>query len=333
VRAGPSVIRALKALLLVLVVWGIYRALGPSIRQLTWQDLTRWRPAILPLLASFVLLLAVYIAHGLLWRRIMADLAIGRPTAAVALRVYFLSSLGRYVPGKLWQLAGLAVLARRVGLPPGPAAAAAVLGQFGFLTTGLLFLGLTLPQWRNALPGGENVPVGPVALGTGLLVLGSVMLWVVVATPIGHGLRERLAVLLGQRVGEKLRAAFDLADRVRLRDAAFWAVGYALSWLVLGLAFLLFAGAFAPAAFENARFVAGTVAASYLAGYVFLLAPAGIGVREGFMLILLRQAVPDAAAVVISVMSRLWFTAAELLPLALVPALPPEAPAKTEDTV
>jgi hypothetical protein len=49
------------------------------------------------------------------------------------------------------------------------------------------------------------------------------------------------------------------------------------------------------------------------------------------MLILLRQAVPDAAAVVISVMSRVWFTAAELLPLAFVPGLPPVPPAPVEE--
>jgi hypothetical protein len=77
-----------------------------------------------PLAASFTLLVGVYIAHALLWRRIMSDLQIARPTVRATLRVYFLASLGRYLPGKVWQLAGLAVLAGRAGMPAGSAAAA-----------------------------------------------------------------------------------------------------------------------------------------------------------------------------------------------------------------
>jgi glycosyltransferase 2 family protein len=73
---------------------------------------------------------------------------------------------------------------------------------------------------------------------------------------------------------------------------------------------------------EAPRYVGGTVAAAYLVGYLFVIVPAGIGVREGAMLLLLQQAMPQAgAAIVISVLSRVWFTAAELVPLALLPWL------------
>jgi glycosyltransferase 2 family protein len=321
-------VRAAQALLLMLILWGIYRVLAPELGQLRWSDLTRWRPALLPLGASFALLVAVYLAHALLWRQIMRDLEIGRPAVHTTVRVYFLASLGRYLPGKLWQLAGLAVLAGRAGLPPGRAAAAAVLGQFGFLTTGLLYLGVTLPEWRGVLGvDGESDVLGPLTIGAVLLIGGGAVLWLLVATPLGHGFRIWMVRRAGERAGQGLGAAFRLADRVRPRDAMMWAAGYALSWILLGMAFTLFVAAFEPAAAAEPRYLGGAVAAAYLAGYLFVLAPAGIGVREAAMLVLLQRVMPDAAgALVVSALSRVWFTAAEFVPLALLPVLPGAGP-------
>jgi glycosyltransferase 2 family protein len=313
--------RALQATLLLAVAWGIYRVLAPELARLSWADVSRWRPAPLPLLASFTLLTGVYVAHALLWRKIMTDLEIGRPSRRTTLHVYFLASLGRYLPGKFWQLAGLAVLAGRAGLPPGQATAASILGQFGFLTTGLLFLGITLPEWTMALPEGSELPVAlPLAMGTGLLIAGGAVLWLLVATPLGHGFRAWLGRLLGERAGQRLAAAFRLADSVRPADAARWALGYTATWAALGLAFALFVIAFEPAAAEMPRYLAGTVAAAYLIGYLAVFAPAGLGVREVAMLLLLQQVLPaPGLALVVSVLSRVWFTAAELVPLAVLP--------------
>jgi glycosyltransferase 2 family protein len=321
VEARRVLVRFGQALLLVVIVLGIYRILSPELARLTWSDLLRWRPDPLRLTASLILLAGVSMAHALLWRRIMQDLHIGDPSVRTTMRVYFLASLGRYLPGKVWQLAGLAVLAGQAGLPAGSAAAAAVLGQFGFLTTGLLFLGITLPEWPTAL--GVEAPVTlPLVAGAALLAVGSTVLWMLVATPAGHGFRERVAGTAGGPLGQRLRAAFALADRVRPRDAAVWAAGYALSWVALGAAFVLFVSAFHPAAAAAPRFVGGTVAAAYLTGYLFIVVPAGIGVREGAMLILLQPLMPEAgAALVVTVLSRVWFTMAELVPLALLPWL------------
>jgi hypothetical protein len=121
--------RALQATLLAGGRVGHLPRLAPELARLSWADVSRWRPAPLPLLASFTLLLGVYVACT---RCSGADHAGPGDRAAVArttLRVYFLASLGRYLPGKVWQLAGLAVLAGRAGLPPGQATAAAVLGS------------------------------------------------------------------------------------------------------------------------------------------------------------------------------------------------------------
>lgn len=310
------IFRLLQLALLALVGWLVWRSIAPDMARLSGSDFLQWRPAPLQLVLSFLIVLAVYGAHALLWRRIMVDLHAPRASLRTTFRVYFLASLGRYVPGKLWQLAGLAILAQRAGLPVGTAMGAALLGQFAFLTTGLLLLALLLPSYAE---------FWPALLGMIVIATAAAVMYALVATPVGH--RARAALLRRTpMLRSKLESAFSIADRVRVRDAVRWELLYAGTWALLGVGFALFVGAFVPAvrSLDAMRFLAGVLAASYLAGYVVVVMPAGVGVREATMTLLLTQhaAIPPSAAIVVTVASRLWFTAAELLPLALVPLLP-----------
>jgi len=305
-KRRPMLVRVLRLAVLGLIVWATYRALAPQIETLRGEDLAAVRPNWLLILLSTAGVVAVYIVHALLWRRITAALTHVNPPVRNALRVYFVSSLGRYLPGKLWQLAGMAALSAEAGIPPAGAIAASILAQVAFMTTGALLLAVLLPAYGLAA----------LLAGLGLLavVIGT---FVILSTERGGKLRHRLA----ERLGPKLGSALEMVDRVRPRAAAAWWVYYLASWILLGSAFALFVIAFEPAAAGNAIHLAGTVAASYLLGYMTPL-PAGIGAREGVMAVLLTAVLPPAAAVVVSACSRLWFTAGELLPLMLIPLLP-----------
>jgi hypothetical protein len=292
-----------QALAVVVVTWALFRMVGVRLEELDALRAADWQPAAGPLAASAAVLLVVYLAHALLWRAVMADLDVGRPSVRTAIRVYFLASLGRYVPGKFWQVAGTAMLSHRAGLPPVGATAAAVLGQVAFLVTGAVFLAIVLPTGRAA---------AAAASGAGA-ALGALL---VARSQAG----KRLASTLRNRL-PRLAPLVDLAGRIRPAAAARWALAYGLTWVVLGGAFILFVRSFEPGAAAHGRYVAGAVAASYLGGYIALFAPAGIGVREGVMGVLLAQVMPAPAAVVVALASRVWFTAVELLPLLALPLL------------
>lgn len=316
-------LRLLQVVLLIAIAIGVHDALAEQLAQITWADVVAaGTPNAATLALSTLLLLGVYLAHALLWRRITREIDGGTTSLRAALHAYFVSGLGRYVPGRLWQLAGLAVLAGRAGLAPSRAVAASVLGQLGFLTTGLVFLGLTLPNIVETMSDARRPAINPVLLASGLVIAVAVLLWLLVATRLGRTLHAWADARLGQRMGERVRATLAIADQVEPRRALLWALGYAASWLLFGAAFLLFVRAFVPVPADHALQVAGTVAAAYLAGYLFILTPAGLGMREAAMFVLLGPIVGTAAAAVIPVLSRLWFTVAELLPLALIPLLP-----------
>lgn len=313
-RAGRWLWRAVQLVVLALLGWALWHRLAPELARVRPEDLTRWRPAPGPLLLSFALLLGVYGLTAFLWRRILRDISGRQANARATVKVFFLAGLGRYVPGKVWAVAGMAFLAGREGLPPLGATAAAALGQITFLTTGLLFLALVLPGYGG--------------LGAGILAalagLAALVAAVVFLSASGPGARLRHWV--GHHVGERAARAFEIFDRIRPRTAILWGLGYLGAWALLGAAFTVFCAAFLPVRANALRVLAGSVAASYLAGYLVLVAPAGIGVREGVMTALLSTIMPAPAAVVVAVVSRVWFTAAEVLPLALVPLLPGGGP-------
>jgi glycosyltransferase 2 family protein len=292
--------------LIAAVTYGIVRALAPELSKITAADLRQWQPNLMMLLLAMLMLFAIFVIHGWLWNEIAARLGGVKLGFKSMLRVYFVSSLGRYIPGKIWQIAGLAMLAQRAGMSAVAATGAMLVGQFGFLTTGLIYLSLILPDW-----GGQ----GPVLAAIVLTVLGAGFFFVITSTRIGHDLRAALSRRFGQRFGNALM----LLDNVQWKDAAWWFGLYVVTWALIGVAFVVFVSAFVPLTASQQLHVAGTIAAAYLFGYVALFSPAGLGIREAVMVGLLTQVMPASAALVISVGSRLWFTAGELLPLALIP--------------
>jgi uncharacterized membrane protein YbhN (UPF0104 family) len=92
--------------------------------------------------------------------------------------------------------------------------------------------------------------------------------------------------------------------------------GNVIAWLLYGAAFQLFVvGLLGSPAGGYAEYLAAYTI-SYILGYVFIFAPAGIGVREGAIVTVLTYAglttAPEAALVAIT--SRVWLTLLEVVP-------------------
>jgi hypothetical protein len=297
VNAKKVLLRVGQVALIVLVTWGIIRALAPDLAKVSFDDFARYQPSPMRLLLSTLLLLAFYFYHALLWRGLTAQLGEHEFTVKNALRIYFVSGLGRYIPGKLWQVAGMAILAQRAGISAVAATAATLLAQFAFMTAGLLYLAVMLPSWGGATP----------------IVLTAVAL---IAVALSYQARHWAA-----RKVKRLQPAIDMLDRLSAASALNWWLAYAVSWIILAAAFVLFTSAFVTLDWAQQRHVAGTVAASYLGGLLAVFSIAGLGVREALMGSLLLTVMPAPAALVVSVASRLWFLAGELVPLSFIPLL------------
>lgn len=278
--------------LTVVVTWFILDRVGLGLDELRGVDPALWLPAPLSLLSASLLLLSAYVVSAALWGRIVHDLGGPRLHTSDAVQLFMIANLGRYVPGKVWQIAGLAALGRTRGVPPGVGTAAAVLGQGIALVAAsaigaVALLGAPAPYRRWA------VPV--------LVVLGVLIL--LLAVPVAFRTLAR---------GWFRLTRTEAPDSLEAAHGGRWLAAYAVNWAMYATAFwLLAAGIVAEAPFVS---VATAFAAAYVLGYVMIFAPAGLGPREGFLIALLTPSFGAGPAGVVAVVARLWTTLVEIVP-------------------
>jgi glycosyltransferase 2 family protein len=303
-------LRLFQIVLLGLVAWFVYRSFAPKLAELDRASLSQYRPRLLPLILSTLILTGVNIVHALIWRAIAYSLSGKTLSIRATMKVFFVSSLGRYVPGKVWQLAGTAVMAQREGFPATAATAALLVKDLAVLTGGMVLLSVLLPGRLDGELSRERVILAVALLGV------AIALFIFTLTNAGRAIRHRLLSKLGPRIAE----AGAMLDRLTLKHAVEAFLMCLASWIFVAFAFDLFVGAFVPGELP-ALSLAGVVIASYIGGYIALM-PAGAGAREGLMLLLLTPIITAPAALIVSILSRLWFTAGEMLPLLVIPVLP-----------
>ena len=243
---------------------------------------------------SLLLVLATYAILIESWRRMLAGWGplLGWWESA---RVWVVSSMGKYIPGKVWAIAGMALLAQRRGVPPWAATASAILLQVVSIATGALIVGVS---GIAALE--EKHPGSTIALW--LLLAGSVAGLVLVLTPAVSG---RLLRLIAPGGTERLTPS---AGAVGFGIAA-----NAVAWVTYGLALWMLARGVLPGADLGLVEAIGGFAASYIAGYLFLLAPNGLGVRESVFVIMLEPRIGLTNALALAAISRLGMTTADVL--------------------
>lgn len=293
-RPGGSLrrtsIRIAQLAVTILVTVLIFRALGMGLSDIRDLDARWWSPDWLWFSGASAVLVLAYVFSAVLWGRMVREM--GGPTLGwgKATSLYMTANLGRYIPGKIWQILGLVYLSRSAGASPATASAAAVLGQVLSLV-GASIIGMV------AIARGSSTAVD--ALGAALLVviLGGVM-FLSVPRFTAWALSRWSRILGEAPVLPELGPGF----------GARWVVLYVFNWLGFVSAFWLFVRAFAEVGFLDA---APAFAAAYVMGYLFLPAPAGVGVREGALAGLLAPAL-GSGAVAVALTSRVWFTVFEL---------------------
>jgi hypothetical protein len=242
---------------------------------------------------------AVLANYGVLiqvWRMVLKGFGFPIPYWDAA-RIWTISNLGKYIPGKVWALSAMAVMAEAKGVSPVVAAAAALYITLVNTVVGFVVVAAT---GADVLDFNRNISVMIVLLG----------LVTVSAPPLLPWLGARVGRLLGREIVIP-----------RLSAAVIFSVALitAMSWYIYGLAFYLFAGGMLGTHMPGgeALYVA-IFAGSYLIGFVALFAPGGSGVREAVMANGLKRAgFATGPAYLVVVASRLWLTVLEIVPALL----------------
>jgi len=249
--------------------------------------------------ALFALSCAVYCAAYAflpwIWGRLLRSMGY-RLSYPELWHIYYIGNLGRYVPGKVWTIAGMAYMGGKAGIPSARAGAAAVFSQVYSLVSSVVIFLVFLILREDSFPGPGRV---------GLMVL--VFLagaFVFVLFP--RNVERMLNTVLGFMGRKPLEIGITTSSAVKI------IVLYGLSWILFGAAFHVLIVSIAGPGTVDLVFASGVWAAAYTVGFLAFFVPGGLGVREGVIGLFFVHVLPVEVGIVIAGISRLVVTGIEL---------------------
>lgn len=273
--------------ILAILAWTVVDAWG-VVSSFDWQPSAGW------LVLAVVLALASLMLSALAYEAILGALHHPPPPVLATVSAWARSLLGRYVPGNVLMVVGRAVMAEAHGVPKRVTVAATTYEQVIALVAASLLAVVAL------LDVGSDSPVGPAV-------------WLVLAVPL-------VAVLLHPRVFGPVSAwAFrkigrePLAVLMPFRRVVVMVGWYVVTSGLLGLSVWAFMrGIGGPDIGDPVGVASGFLLAFVVSMLVFIV-PSGLGVRDAMLALVLSRQVPGGVAVALSVGSRLFLIAVELV--------------------
>jgi glycosyltransferase 2 family protein len=232
------------------------------------------------------------------WREVLKSTGFVPPFHRIY-RVWFLSNLGRYLPGKLWTFLGtIYLLEKKEGVSIERSFYTSILAQAVSVISGLVLAVVFLDHMLYSKFNHSWIIVIP----TLILLFGFLVLIIFPQTPIGL-VNFLLKLLKKQKVNFYLRR----------KDVIFFVIFYVFSWLFLGLSFFVFVKSITPLSWDLYFNLTAAFSASTTLGFLAIFAPGGIGVREGILSGLLGIYFPSGIPALISLLSRIWMTLIEVI--------------------
>ncbi len=283
-------VRKILSTLVILIIFGfLLRTL-----LVQWDQMSKEfvRFDLLLLAISFIPLICNQALVALIWKDALKTLGSGLSWRE-AFKIISFSQLARYLPGRVWGALSLIHLASGRGISP-----ACSFGAFVFLKVNILLLAgaiafAFLMEWKTGM-----------VMNPWWLMLPLIMILVALHPGVLRWWTARLLRLL-LREAQPIRMGYRQSLWLLLLAALYWGLA-AVGIYLLTLAII-------PSYNGGLFFLLGTLAISWVSGYLAFFTPGGLGVREGVMASLLALALPGSAAVLVALAVRVRLILCEAL--------------------
>jgi glycosyltransferase 2 family protein len=268
------------------LVWGFYQGIQKT-RDIKWSFEYPFL-----FLSIFFLVLAL-ISQAWIWKVNLNIIGTNKSFKHI-FKLFYLANMAGYLPGKIWSVLGVVHLAKKADIPQTSAVLCTMVTLITCFLAGLLFSAATL------------IGLSAYGHGTSLGWIGvSLVFSLIILHPYVY---NRILSLVAKFTGEKnVKAEFPLDGIVK--STLF----YVVVWFFHGLSFSFLVLSLGDFTFRWFLYCLGVMPLAYLAGYVVLLSPGGWGVREGAMVLLLKEFMPNYLAIAVSILSRLLSTILEVV--------------------
>ena len=250
-------------------------------------------------IALSYLLFSLYLFNrALIWHWMTRKFGCSIPLPE-ALAAWFYSLLGKYLPGKVFLLAGRLHFYQRQGRSPLRISMSFMLESICVLSANVLVL-LVAPLFAD-------LPLVARYRGPALILLALFLL----------AIRPRHMEMVANPL-LKLARRPPISLPVGYREMLAVVVVFAINWLLLALGLYFLVSAIYPLELSYLFYLCGSFALASTIGILALFAPAGIGVREAVLVLALGAIMPQAVAVIVTLATRIWMTVGELAAVGVI---------------
>jgi uncharacterized membrane protein YbhN (UPF0104 family) len=283
----------------VLAAWGWF-----LYGQVSVLSLHAWKISPFWLIIAGLLAMLYFVGLGICWALLLRSMSTAPISISIfqGARVWQLSMFTRYIPGNIWHVLSRALLAEQVNASRSLVIASATVEQLLTVLGALLVVSLALPKLGSQVIGATNLPVNimiPITLVAGLVIV-----------------HPQILGRLFNWVGTRLRRP-EIAWQYNYRVMIGLLSLYAATTAVTGLSLAAIVSGLGGLEIANIPFVIGSAALAWAAGFLSIVTPSGLGVREGVLAGLLALIVPLPVAIVASLLFRLVSTGGEGLALTM----------------
>lgn len=239
------------------------------------------------LLKVFTVYTGALVLAALTWYLIIRRLS-GTTDVRIHLRVYCITNLARRLPGALWHVVGRAVLYEQAGLPKTITLLASGVEQALIVFSGILVYLVSL------------------AVTSGIAQVN--VTWLIITVFVGLlTVHPRLIGAMLRRLGRQETLP------VRYRDIAVWLVLYIITWMVGGYMAIILVGSNQSLSLVEQVEIIGAWSLSGSVTSLVTFLPAGLGLREVSLVVLLGPSIGWPFATFVAVMLRLLITLFEII--------------------
>jgi len=280
-------------MLLALVLWFVGRSIKDNFGRIENIRLTGFDPKYM--FFSVIVLFISLIFPVFAWKYLLHSLGEKINTLS-ALKVWFISNLGRYFPGKVLQFAGIVYFSNKEGVSKGKAFQSVLYSQITSNGLGLL-MGLALLLIKS---GSENFP-NAYHLSLILIISFVAVIWFPAVF-----MRSSNFVL------EKFKKE-KIESTIAPKNYFIYIILQTANWLIMSLAFVLVIKSYTHLSLSDNPQVLLILPISWTLGLIAVFAPGGIGVREGSMSFWLSSFIPLEFALVLPWIYRILITISEII--------------------
>jgi len=286
--------RIIKAILKVTVILGIFYFLGRVLyRNWSQIDFKQLHFNVPLLIVSIFFLFGFFLMFAFGWKLILKELGVSLPFLK-GLKIIFYSQLGKYLPGKIWTFAGRIYFCQKIGISNSKTFLSMVL-EMALTTISGIFIFLASLLFSSKF----RTDINPFLLATV-----AVLVFVIIHPKV-----------LVRIINFFLRLIKKEQVRIELNFSQIFMIMayYCIIWLCFGIAFYFLINSVTFITPSKIPIITGSFAIASTIGLIALFAPAGLGVREGILSLLLSNFFPLSLAILLSFLCRIWVSVGELL--------------------